>query len=62
MFDPNNALFEPCAADCLTYRPDKASWVNPERLPFCKIVGFAIGNAIYDGRLLGADFARSLHR
>ncbi|KAH9963908.1 hypothetical protein BC827DRAFT_99895 [Russula dissimulans] len=62
MFDPNNALFQPCAADRLTYQPNKASWVNPEHLSFFKFVGRVIGKAIYDGRLLDAYFARSLYR
>ncbi|KAF8658329.1 hypothetical protein AX16_002096 [Volvariella volvacea WC 439] len=62
MFDPNNALFQPCAADKLTYQPNKNSWVNPEHLSFFKFVGRVIGKAIYDGRLLDAYFARSLYR
>ncbi|KAI0305409.1 hypothetical protein B0F90DRAFT_1815046 [Multifurca ochricompacta] len=60
--DPNNALFQPCAADRLTYQPNKASWVNPEHLSFFKFVGRVIGKAIYDGRLLDAYFARSMYR
>ncbi|KAF8625408.1 hypothetical protein AX15_005373 [Amanita polypyramis BW_CC] len=62
MFDPNNALFQPCAADRQTYQPNKNSWVNPEHLAFFKFVGRVIGKAIYDGRLLDAYFARSLYR
>lgn len=62
MFDPNYALFQPCAADKLTYQPNKASCVNPEHLSFFKFVGRVIGKAIYDGRLLDAYFARSLYR
>ncbi|KAF9049777.1 hypothetical protein BJ165DRAFT_1608842 [Panaeolus papilionaceus] len=62
MFNPNNALFQPCAADKLTYQPNKNSWVNPEHLSFFKFVGRVIGKAIYDGRLLDAYFARSLYR
>lgn len=62
MFDPNYALFQPCAADKLTYQPNKNSWVNPEHLSFFKFVGRVIGKAIYDGRLLDAYFARSLYR
>ncbi|KAJ7330936.1 hypothetical protein DFH08DRAFT_708528 [Mycena albidolilacea] len=62
MFDPNNALFQPCAADRLTYQPNKNSWVNPEHLSFFKFVGRVIGKAIYDGRLLDTYFARSLYR
>ncbi|KAH9839447.1 uncharacterized protein C8Q71DRAFT_905985 [Rhodofomes roseus] len=62
MFDPNYALFQPCAADRLTYQPNKNSWVNPEHLSFFKFVGRIIGKAIYDGRLLDAYFARSLYR
>jgi len=62
MFNPNYALFQPCAADKLTYQPNKASWVNPEHLSFFKFVGRVIGKAIYDSRLLDAYFARSLYR
>ena len=62
MFDPNYCLFQPCAADRLTYQPNKASSINPEHLSFFKFVGRIIGKAIYDGRLLDAYFARSLHR
>ena len=62
MFDPNNALFQPCAADRQTYQPNKNSWVNPEHLSFFKFVGRVIGKAIYDGRLLDAYFAKSLYR
>jgi E3 ubiquitin-protein ligase HUWE1 len=62
MFDPNNALFQPCAADKLTYQPNKNSWVNPEHLSFFKFVGRVIGKAMYDGRLLDAYFAKSLYR
>ncbi|KAF8525043.1 hypothetical protein BU17DRAFT_41797 [Hysterangium stoloniferum] len=62
MFNPNYALFEPCAADKLTYQPNRASWVNPEHLSFFKFVGRIIGKAIFDNRLLDAYFARSLYR
>ena len=62
MFNPNYALFQPCAADRLTYQPNRASSVNPEHLSFFKFVGRVIGKAIFDGRLLDAYFARSLYR
>lgn len=62
MFNPNYALFQPCAADKLTYQPNRASWVNPEHLSFFKFVGRIIGKAIFDSRLLDAYFARSLYR
>jgi E3 ubiquitin-protein ligase HUWE1 len=62
MFNPDYALFQPCAADRLTYQPNRASYVNPEHLSFFKFVGRVIGKAIYDGRLLEAYFARSLYR
>lgn len=62
MFNPDYALFEPCAADKLTYQPNQASWVNSEHLSFFKFVGRIIGKAIFDGRLLDAYFARSLYR
>ena len=62
MFNPDYCLFQPCAADRLTYQPNKASSINPEHLSFFKFVGRIIGKAIYDGRLLDAYFARSLYR
>jgi E3 ubiquitin-protein ligase HUWE1 len=62
MFNPNYALFQPCAADKLTYQPNRASWVNPEHLSFFKFVGRVIGKAIFDSKLLDAYFARSLYR
>lgn len=62
MFNPDYALFQPCAADKLTYQPNRASNVNPEHLSFFKFVGRIIGKAIFDGRLLDAYFARSLFR
>lgn len=62
MFNPDYALFQPCAADRLTYQPNQASWVNSEHLSFFKFVGRIIGKAIFDGRLLDAYFARSLYR
>ncbi|KZT62066.1 hypothetical protein CALCODRAFT_514427 [Calocera cornea HHB12733] len=62
MFNADYALFQPCAADRLTYQPNRASWINPEHLLFFKFVGRIIGKAIYDGRLLDAHFARSFYR
>ncbi|KAI5123932.1 hypothetical protein M0805_006347 [Coniferiporia weirii] len=62
MFDPNYALFEPCAADKQTYQPNRASEINPDHLSYFKFVGRVIGKAIYDGRLMDAHFARSLYR
>ncbi len=62
MFNADYCLFQPCAADRLTYQPNKASSINPEHLSFFKFVGRIIGKAIYDGRLLDAYFARSLYR
>ncbi|KAG8764160.1 hypothetical protein FRC11_003016 [Ceratobasidium sp. 423] len=62
MFNPDYALFQPCAADKLTFQPNRASMVNPEHLSFFKFVGRVIGKAIYDGRLMDAHFARSLYR
>ena len=62
MFDPNYALFEPCAADKQTYQPNQASAINPDHLLYFKFVGRIIGKAIYDGRLMDAHFARSLYR
>ncbi|EJD02952.1 uncharacterized protein FOMMEDRAFT_107991 [Fomitiporia mediterranea MF3/22] len=62
MFNPNYALFEPCAADRQTYQPNRASEINPDHLSYFKFVGRVIGKAIYDGRLMDAHFARSLYR
>ncbi|EIW71937.1 hypothetical protein TREMEDRAFT_70589 [Tremella mesenterica DSM 1558] len=62
IFDPNFALFEPCAADDRTYQPNKASSVNHDHLAYFKFVGRVIGKAIYDGRLLDAYFSRAFYK
>jgi E3 ubiquitin-protein ligase HUWE1 len=51
-----------CAADRLTYQPNRMSSVNPDHLSFFKFVGRIIGKAIYDGRLLDAYFTRSFYK
>ena len=62
IFDPNYALFEPCAADQQTYQPNKHSSVNDEHLGYFKFVGRVIGKAVYDGRLLDAYFNRAFYK
>ncbi|KAM0790628.1 hypothetical protein ACM66B_004490 [Microbotryomycetes sp. NB124-2] len=62
MFDPNYALFQPQAADSLTFQPNKSSSVNPEHLSFFKFVGRIIGKAIQDQRILEAYFSRSVYK
>lgn len=62
MFDPNYALFTPCASDKLTYQPNRTSWVNDDHLSYFKFIGRVIGKAIYDGRLLDAYFTRSFYK
>lgn len=62
MFNPDYALFAPCAADRTTYQPNRASAINPDHLAFFKFVGRVIGKAIYDGRLLDAYFTRSFYK
>jgi E3 ubiquitin-protein ligase HUWE1 len=62
IFDPNFALFEPCAADKQTYQPNKHSSVVDDHLSFFKFVGRVIGKAIYDGRLLDAYFSRAFYK
>jgi E3 ubiquitin-protein ligase HUWE1 len=62
IFDPDYALFEPCAADNQTYQPNKHSSVNPDHLSYFKFVGRVIGKAIYDGRLLDAYFNRAFYK
>lgn len=62
MFNPDYALFAPCAADRTTYQPNRMSSVNPDHLAFFKFVGRVIGKAIYDGRLLDAYFTRSFYK
>lgn len=62
MFNPDYALFAPCAADRTTYQPNRASEINPDHLAFFKFVGRVIGKAIYDGRLLDAYFTRSFYK
>lgn len=62
IFDPDYALFEPCAADNQTYQPNKHSSVNPDHLSYFKFVGRVIGKAIFDGRLLDAYFNRAFYK
>ncbi|PWN36578.1 HECT-domain-containing protein [Meira miltonrushii] len=62
MFNPDYALFAPCAADRTTYQPNRSSAINPDHLAFFKFVGRVIGKAIYDGRLLDAYFTRSFYK
>ncbi|MCO5610566.1 hypothetical protein L7F22_064805 [Adiantum nelumboides] len=62
MFNPDYALFQPCAADRTTYQPNRASAVNPDHLSYFRFVGRVIGKAIYDGRLLDAYFTRSFYK
>ena len=62
MFNPDYALFAPCAADRTTFQPNRMSWINEHHLSFFKFVGRIIGKAIYDGRLLDAYFSRSFYK
>lgn len=62
MFNPDYALFQPCAADRTTYQPNRMSAVNDMHLSFFKFIGRVIGKAIYDGRLLDAYFTRSFYK
>ncbi|SPO41451.1 related to ubiquitin-protein ligase 1 [Pseudozyma flocculosa] len=62
MFNPDYALFQPCAADRTTYQPNRMSSVNEHHLSFFKFVGRVIGKAIYDNRLLDAYFTRSFYK
>ncbi|KAL7424430.1 E3 ubiquitin-protein ligase tom1 [Cryptotrichosporon argae] len=62
IFDPNFALFEPCAADKQTYQPNKFSSVNDDHLSLFKFVGRVIGKAVYDSRLLDAYFSRAFYK
>lgn len=62
MFNPDYALFAPCAADRTTYQPNRMSSVNEMHLAFFKFIGRIIGKAIYDGRLLDAYFTRSFYK
>ena len=62
MFNPDYALFAPCATDRTTYQPNRMSAVNDLHLSFFKFIGRVIGKAIYDGRLLDAYFTRSFYK
>ncbi|KAK4689594.1 E3 ubiquitin-protein ligase HUWE1, partial [Tremellales sp. Uapishka_1] len=62
IFDPNFALFEPCAADQQTYQPNKASAISSDHLSYFKFIGRVIGKAVYDGRLLDAYFNRAFYK
>ncbi|WFD41443.1 HECT-type E3 ubiquitin transferase [Malassezia psittaci] len=62
MFNPDYALFQPCAADRTTYQPNRMSSINDMHLAFFTFIGRIIGKAIYDGRLLDAYFTRSFYK
>ncbi|GAA5961735.1 hypothetical protein JCM21900_000844 [Sporobolomyces salmonicolor] len=62
MFNPNYALFQPQAADALTYQPNKSSSINEEHLAYFRFVGRIIGKALHDQRILEAYFSRSVYK
>ncbi|GAA6062543.1 hypothetical protein JCM10212_004309 [Sporobolomyces blumeae] len=62
MFNPGYALFQPQAADALTYQPNKSSSVNEEHLLYFRFVGRIIGKALHDQRILEAYFSRSVYK
>ncbi|GAA5909949.1 uncharacterized protein JCM6883_003149 [Sporobolomyces salmoneus] len=62
MFNPDYALFQPQAADALTYQPNKSSSVNEEHLTYFRFVGRIIGKALHDQRILEAYFSRSVYK
>ncbi|GAA5851451.1 hypothetical protein JCM3766R1_000331 [Sporobolomyces carnicolor] len=62
MFNPDYALFQPQAADSLTYQPNKSSSVNEEHLLYFRFVGRIIGKALHDQRILEAYFSRSVYK
>ncbi|GAA5906785.1 E3 ubiquitin-protein ligase TOM1 [Sporobolomyces salmoneus] len=62
MFNPDYALFQPQAADALTYQPNKSSSVNEEHLAYFRFVGRIIGKALHDQRILEAYFSRSVYK
>ncbi|KAI5477219.1 E3 ubiquitin-protein ligase HUWE1 [Pseudohyphozyma bogoriensis] len=62
MFNPGYALFQPQAADALTYQPNKSSSINDEHLAFFQFVGRIIGKALHDQRILEAYFSRAMYK
>lgn len=56
------ALFTPVASDKTTFRPNRASGVNPEHLSFFKFVGMVIGKAIRDQCFLDCHFSREVYK
>ncbi|GAA6048825.1 hypothetical protein JCM3770_003640 [Rhodotorula araucariae] len=62
MFNPDYALFQPQAADALTYQPNKSSAINEYHLHYFRFVGRIIGKAIHDQRILEAYFSRSVYK
>ncbi|EMS22762.1 E3 ubiquitin-protein ligase HUWE1 [Rhodotorula toruloides NP11] len=62
MFNPGYALFQPQAADSLTYQPNKSSAINENHLEYFRFVGRLIGKAIFDQRILEAHFSRSVYK
>ncbi|BGP26526.1 E3 ubiquitin-protein ligase HUWE1 [Rhodotorula toruloides] len=62
MFNPGYALFQPQAADSLTYQPNTSSAINENHLEYFRFVGRIIGKAIFDQRILEAHFSRSVYK
>ncbi|GAA6003447.1 E3 ubiquitin-protein ligase TOM1 [Rhodotorula paludigena] len=62
IFNPGYALFQPQAADSLTYQPNKLSYYNKDHLLYFHFVGRIIGKAIHDQRILEAYFSRSMYK
>jgi len=60
MFNPDNALFTPCAEG--TFQPNPSSHANPDHLSFFRFVGVVIGLAIYHQELLDVYFTRSFYK
>jgi len=46
MFNPDYALFQPSAADKITYQPNRSSWINPDHIFYFRFIGRIIGKAV----------------
>ena len=54
MFNPGYALFNPSAADNVTFQPNPQSSINPDHLSYFRFIGRIIGKALFDGQMLDA--------
>jgi len=62
MFNADNALFNPVAADRTTFHPNPLSSINEDHLKYFHFIGRIIGKALYENRVLDCHFSRAVYK